>query len=141
MYEFHLRHRGSNVQWYSGSPSQCNCLASAFHAPRSCASATSWSIAIAWQSSKRHKVSYICVHRYDTHSICYLPVVFVFFLGLHPAPIGTFSNQSHTCGFPLSFSLFMARPHVGSDFCHIHYVDPKIADCSQIVVFVSLVLL
>ena len=30
------------VQWYGGSPSHCSCLASAFHAPRRCASATSW---------------------------------------------------------------------------------------------------
>ena len=40
------------VQWYSGSPSQCDCLASAFHAPRRCAGTTSWSIAIARQSLK-----------------------------------------------------------------------------------------
>ena len=30
------------VQWYGGSPSHRSCLASAFHAPRRCASATSW---------------------------------------------------------------------------------------------------
>ena len=41
------------VQWYSGSPSQRSCLASAFHASRRCANATSWSITIAWQSIKR----------------------------------------------------------------------------------------
>ena len=30
------------VQWYGGSPSHRSCVASAFHAPRRCASATSW---------------------------------------------------------------------------------------------------
>ena len=30
------------VQWYGGSPSHRSCVASVFHAPRRCASATSW---------------------------------------------------------------------------------------------------
>ena len=30
------------VQWYGGSPSHRSCVTSAFHAPRRCASATSW---------------------------------------------------------------------------------------------------
>ena len=41
------------VQWYGGSPSQRSCLVRPFHGPRRCASATSWSISIAWQSIKR----------------------------------------------------------------------------------------
>ena len=31
-----------SIQWYGGSPSPRSCVASAFHAPRRCASATSW---------------------------------------------------------------------------------------------------
>ena len=52
-YEFHLRVSDPGVQRYSGSPSQCNCLASTFRAPRRCASETSWSICIACLSIKR----------------------------------------------------------------------------------------
>ena len=42
LYDVCVPSQTQGVQWYGGSPSHRSCVASAFHAPRRCASATSW---------------------------------------------------------------------------------------------------